>query len=117
MTRISAFSSPFLLGFDEVERALDRVSKGSGSGYPPYNIERLARTNDRPETLRITLAVAGFAGDDLEVSVEDRELTIRGRATISIAGSRRVSSSKRSCSPTGSKFRAPISPTACCRSI
>jgi HSP20 family molecular chaperone IbpA len=79
MTRISAFSSPFLLGFDEIERALDRVSKGAGSGYPPYNIERLARTNDHPETLRITLAVAGFCGDDLEVSVEDRELTIRGR--------------------------------------
>jgi|ERR1041385_7551762 len=79
MTRISAFSSPFLLGFDEIERALDRVAKGSGSGYPPYNIERLARTNDRPETLRITLAVAGFSSDDLEVSVEERELTIRGR--------------------------------------
>jgi len=79
MTRISAFSSPFLLGFDEIERALDRVSKGTGSGYPPYNIERLPRTNNRPETLRITLAVAGFAADDLEVSVEERELTIRGR--------------------------------------
>jgi len=79
MTRISAFSSPFLLGFDEIERALDRVAKGSGSGYPPYNIERLARTNDRPETLRITLAVAGFSSDDLEVSVDERELTIRGR--------------------------------------
>jgi HSP20 family molecular chaperone IbpA len=79
MTRLSAFSSPFLLGFDEIERALDRVSKGPGTGYPPYNIERLARTGHRPETLRITLAVAGFARDDLEVSVEDRELTIRGR--------------------------------------
>ena len=79
MTRISAFSSPFLLGFDEIERALDRVAKGSGSGYPPYNIERLARTNDRPETLRITMAVADFSSDDLEVSVEERELTIRGR--------------------------------------
>jgi len=79
MTRISAFSSPLLLGFDEVERTLDRVAKGTGSGYPPYNIERLPRTNDRPETLRITLAVAGFSSDDLEVSVEERELTIRGR--------------------------------------
>jgi HSP20 family molecular chaperone IbpA len=79
MTRLSAFSSPFLLGFDEIERALDRVAKGSGSGYPPYNIERLARTAERPETLRITLAVAGFCGDDLSVSVEDTELTIRGR--------------------------------------
>ena len=54
-------------------------SKETGSGYPPYNIERLPRTNNRPETLRITLAVAGFAAVDLEVSVEDRELTIRGR--------------------------------------
>jgi HSP20 family molecular chaperone IbpA len=79
MTRLSAFSSPFLLGFDEVERALDRVAKGPGTGYPPYNIERLARTDDRAETLRITLAVAGFSREDLDVSVEDRELTIRGR--------------------------------------
>ena len=79
MTRLSTFSSPFLLGFDEIERALDRVAKGSGTGYPPYNIERLAKTENRPDTLRITLAVAGFSRDDLEVSVEDRELTIRGR--------------------------------------
>jgi HSP20 family molecular chaperone IbpA len=79
MTRVSAFSSPFLLGFDEIERALDRVAKGPGTGYPPYNIERLARTSDRPETLRITLAVAGFSRDELDVSVEDKELTIRGR--------------------------------------
>jgi HSP20 family molecular chaperone IbpA len=81
MTRLSAFSSPFLLGFDEVERALDRVAKGPGAGYPPYNIERLGKTGDRPETLRITLAVAGFARGELEVNVEDRELTIRGRQT------------------------------------
>jgi HSP20 family molecular chaperone IbpA len=81
MTRLSAFSSPFLLGFDEVERALDRVAKGPGAGYPPYNIERLGKTADRPETLRITLAVAGFARDELDVNVEDRELTIRGRQT------------------------------------
>ena len=81
MTRLSAFSSPFLLGFDEIERALDRAAKGPGAGYPPYNIERLGRTGDRPETLRITLAVAGFARDELEVNVEERELTIRGRQT------------------------------------
>src|SRR5688572_29658964 len=81
MTRLSAFSSPFLLGFDDVGRALDRVAKGSGAGYPPYNIERLSKSGDRPETLRITLAVAGFARDELEVNVEDRELTIRGRQT------------------------------------
>jgi HSP20 family molecular chaperone IbpA len=79
MTRVTAFSSPFLLGFDEIERALDRVAKGAGNGYPPYNIERLPKSEDRPETLRITLAVAGFSRNDLDVSVEDRELTIRGR--------------------------------------
>ena len=81
MTRLSAFSSPFLLGFDEVERALDRVTKAPSAGYPPYNIERLAKSGDRPETLRITLAVAGFSRDELEVNVEERELTIRGRQT------------------------------------
>ena len=79
MTRLSAFSSPFLLGFDDIERALDRAVKGGGTGYPPYNIERLARTGDRPEMLRITLAVAGFSRDELDISVEDKELTIRGR--------------------------------------
>ena len=79
MTRISALSSPLLLGFEEIERALDRLSKASGDGYPPYNIERLARTPDRAETLRITLAVAGFARDELEVGIEENELVIRGR--------------------------------------
>jgi HSP20 family molecular chaperone IbpA len=79
MTRISALSSPLLLGFEEIERALDRLSKASGDGYPPYNIERLARTADRAETLRITLAVAGFARDELEVGIEENELVIRGK--------------------------------------
>ncbi|WP_421725217.1 Hsp20 family protein [Bauldia sp.] len=79
MTRISAFSSPLLLGFDEVERALDRLSKAAGDGYPPYNIERLAATDERGEMLRITLAVAGFTSDELDVTVEDKELVIRGR--------------------------------------
>jgi len=79
MTRIAAFSSPLLLGFEDIERAIDRLSKGVGDGYPPYNIERLARTANRAETLRITLAVAGFTGDDLEVLVEDNELVIRGK--------------------------------------
>jgi HSP20 family molecular chaperone IbpA len=79
MTRISAFSSPLLLGFEEIERALDRLSKAAGDGYPPYNIERLARTANRVETLRITLAVAGFAADELAVSVEENELVIRGK--------------------------------------
>lgn len=78
MTRIPSLSSPFLLGFDEIERALDRVVKGA-DGYPPYNIERLARDGEKPERLRITLAVAGFSPEDLEVSVEENELFIRGR--------------------------------------
>jgi HSP20 family molecular chaperone IbpA len=78
MSRIPALSSPFLLGFDEIERALDRVVK-TADGYPPYNIERIARSNGRAERLRITLAVAGFSPDDLEVTVEDNELVIRGK--------------------------------------
>lgn len=79
MTRVSAFSSPLLLGFDEVERALDRLSKATGDGYPPYNIERLPKSEKRGEMLRITLAVAGFAEDELEITVEENELVIRGR--------------------------------------
>jgi HSP20 family molecular chaperone IbpA len=78
MTRVPSLSSPFLLGFDEIERLLDRVTKGS-DGYPPYNIERLPRENGNPERLRITLAVAGFTRDQLEVSVEENQLVIRGR--------------------------------------
>ncbi|WP_428032200.1 Hsp20 family protein [Ancylobacter sp.] len=77
MSRIPSLSSPFLLGFDEVERALDRVMKGS-DGYPPYNVERVAAP-DQPERLRITLAVAGFTREQLEVTVEEKELVIRGR--------------------------------------
>ncbi len=86
MTRISAFSSPLLLGFDEIERALDRLSKAAGDGYPPYNIERLGRTADRAESLRITLAVAGFASDELDVTVEENELVIRGKQKDEPAG-------------------------------
>jgi HSP20 family molecular chaperone IbpA len=79
MTRVSAFSSPLLLGFDEVERALERLSKATGDGYPPYNIERLGQTNGSGDVLRITLALAGFADDELDVLVEENELVIRGR--------------------------------------
>ena len=78
MSRVPSLSSPFLLGFDEIERALDRVTKGA-DGYPPYNIERLARDADCPERLRITLAVAGFTRDQLDVSIEENQLVIRGR--------------------------------------
>ncbi len=79
MTRMPTFNSPFLLGFDEIERALDRVAKTSGDGYPPYNIERLNRTENEPDRLRITLAVAGFTRDQLEILLEEGQLVIRGR--------------------------------------
>jgi HSP20 family molecular chaperone IbpA len=78
MTRVPSLSSPFLLGFDEIERLLDRVSKGS-DGYPPYNIERLPRDADNPERLRITLAVAGFTREQLDVSLEENQLVVRGK--------------------------------------
>jgi HSP20 family molecular chaperone IbpA len=78
MSRLPSLSSPFLLGFDEIERVLDRVSKAA-DGYPPYNIERILRENGRPERLRITLAVAGFTRDQLDVTVEESQLVIRGR--------------------------------------
>lgn len=74
MTRVSVFSSPLLLGFDHIERVLDRVNKTAAEGYPPYNIEQTGE-----HRLRITLAVAGFGDDDLSVSVEDNQLVIRGR--------------------------------------
>ncbi|MGL4296031.1 MAG: Hsp20 family protein [Aestuariivirga sp.] len=79
MSRVSMFSSPFLLGFDELERMLDRASKTSGEAYPPYNIERLPRAEGEAERLRITLAVAGFSRDELEVTVEENQLVIKGR--------------------------------------
>lgn len=68
-----------LLGFDEIERLIDRVGKGASDGYPPYNIERIVRDGERGEVLRITLAVAGFTRDQLEITVEDNQLTIRGK--------------------------------------
>lgn len=74
MTRITGFNSPFMLGFDHFEQLIDRVTKASGEGYPPYNIERLDDNR-----LRITVAVAGFSMDDLEVLEEDNQLAIRGR--------------------------------------
>tara|TARA_E500000331_G_scaffold326289_1_gene344278 strand:- start:61 stop:543 length:483 start_codon:yes stop_codon:yes gene_type:complete len=73
MARLSHFNSPFLLGFDDLEQTLDRVSKSSG-GYPPYNIERVS-----DDDIRISLAVAGFDKDQLSVAIEDTQLVIRGR--------------------------------------
>jgi HSP20 family molecular chaperone IbpA len=78
MSRVSSLSSPFLLGFDEIERVLDRVGKAA-DGYPPYNIERIPCNGNSPDRLRITLAVAGFTRDQLDVSVEESQLVIRGR--------------------------------------
>ncbi len=79
MSRVPNLNSPFLLGFDDIERALDRVSRSASDGYPPYNIERLQKTDTAPERLRITLAVAGFTQDQLEITLEERQLVIRGR--------------------------------------
>lgn len=74
MPRLSPLNSPFFLGFDRLERLLDSVAKTSSNGYPPYNIEHLG---DRE--MRISLAVAGFSPEDLEISLEDNQLTIQGR--------------------------------------
>jgi HSP20 family molecular chaperone IbpA len=77
MSRVSLLSSPLLLGFEEMERLIDRVGKTGADGYPPYNIERIA--GNGAERLRIVLAVAGFRRDQLEVTLEDNQLTVRGR--------------------------------------
>ena len=74
MPRVSVFNSPFLLGFEQFEQTLDRISKMSAEGYPPYNIEQV-----RINSLRITLAVAGFTETDLSIELEDNQLLIRGR--------------------------------------
>ncbi|MTH35640.1 Hsp20 family protein [Paracoccus limosus] len=73
MTKISLATHPFLLGFDQLERLAERAAKGA-EGYPPYNIEHLG-----PDGFRITLAVAGFSDEDLSITLEDRQLVVRGR--------------------------------------
>ncbi len=70
------FTSPLFLGFDHLEQMLERAAKTSSDGYPPYNIEQVS-----PTALRITLAVAGFTMDDLQITQEDNQLVIRGRQT------------------------------------
>ncbi|TWI35076.1 Hsp20 family protein [Paracoccus sulfuroxidans] len=82
MTKISLATHPFLLGFDQLERLAERAAKGA-EGYPPYNIEHLG-----PNGFRITLAVAGFSEEDLSITLEDRQLVIRGRQVE--AGDERV---------------------------
>ena len=74
MSRMSVFNSPFLLGFDQLEDVLDKVTKNAGDGYPPYNIEHIG-----DNAIRITLAVAGFGREDLDVTLEASQLIIRGR--------------------------------------
>jgi HSP20 family molecular chaperone IbpA len=79
MSRQPLMNSPFLLGFDEIEKALERVTRTASDGYPPYNIERLPGETDLPDRLRITLAVAGFTRDQLAITLEEGQLVIRGR--------------------------------------
>lgn len=74
MSRLSVFNSPLLLGFEQFERALDRVTKATADGYPPYNVEQIGE-----DALRLTLAVAGFKPDELSVQLEDNQLVIRGK--------------------------------------
>ncbi len=74
MSRLSLFNSPLFLGFDQFERAVDRVAKNAADSYPPYNVEQVAENR-----LRITVAVAGFGADDLQVQLEDNQLVVRGR--------------------------------------
>ena len=74
MTKLSLGSHPYMLGFEQLERMLERSAKSGNEGYPPFNIEQTSETS-----YRITLAVAGFSEDDLSITVEDRQLVIRGR--------------------------------------
>lgn len=74
MTRMSLFNSPLMLGFEQFEQAVDRISKTASDGYPPYNVEKLGDNQ-----LRITLAVAGFTPDDMQVQIESNQLVIRGK--------------------------------------
>lgn len=74
MTKLTLGSHPYLLGFEQLERMLERSAKSGNEGYPPFNIEQTSKNS-----YRITLAVAGFAEDDLSITVEDRQLVIRGR--------------------------------------
>ena len=76
MTKLTLGTHPFLLGFEELERLVERTAKSGNEGYPPYNIEQTSQTS-----YRITLAVAGFSEADLSITVEDKQLVIRGRQT------------------------------------
>jgi len=81
MTKLSLGSHPFLLGFDQLERLVERTAKSGNDGYPPFNIEQVSEN-----AYCITLAVAGFAEDDLAITVEDQQLVVRGKQTDDSAG-------------------------------
>ena len=123
MVRVAALSSPFLLGFDEIERALDKVTKAAADGYPPYNIERIAASDAEPEMLRITLGGGRLRPRPDRGDAGGEPALIRGRQqedktrNICIAGSPRGSSSVVFFSPTGWRSLARNLPTAFCRSI
>jgi HSP20 family molecular chaperone IbpA len=74
MTKVTFASHPFLLGFEQLDRLVERTAKTGNDGYPPYNIEATADGG-----WRITLAVAGFGEDDLAITLESNQLVIRGR--------------------------------------
>jgi HSP20 family molecular chaperone IbpA len=81
MTKLALGSHPFLLGFEQLERLVERTAKTDSAGYPPYNIEQTSETG-----YRITLAVAGFAESDLSITLEDKQLVVRGRQTDDTEG-------------------------------
>ncbi len=81
MTKLALGSHPFLLGFEQLERLVERTAKAEGNGYPPFNIEQTSDTS-----YRITLAVAGFGEDDLSLTVEDNQLVVRGRQSEDAEG-------------------------------
>lgn len=81
MTKLTLGTHPFLLGFDQLERLVERTAKSGNDGYPPYNIEQTSENS-----YRITLALAGFDETDLQITVEDRQLVIRGRQSDDTEG-------------------------------
>jgi len=126
VSRISGFSSPFLLGFDEIERVLDRVTKTTNDGYPPYNIERIRRREEvegSTDIIRITLAVAGFSDSELDITLEENQLTIRGTslmmktANFYIVASPRASFSVHLFWLKDWKSKPPNWKMVCCRSL
>lgn len=84
-TRLSLFDSPLFLGFEDIEQTFDHLKKSAHEGYPPYNIEQIAE-----DALRITIAVAGFTMDDLDVQVENKQLVIRGKQNDDAATEGRI---------------------------